>query len=120
MDSQADTKDQWMVRAVVRYLQDNLVDTPSMEALAQRFGTYPKKLSAAFRAVLGKTIPEFLRAERLVEAERLLQHSSLSVTDIAAELGFSTAANFSTAFRQHAGMTPGVFRQRSRRDRGNG
>ena len=114
VDAQSDTREQWMVRAVVRYLQDNLVDTPSMEALAQRFGTYPKKLSAAFRAVLGKTIPEFLRAERLLEAERLLQHSSLSVTDIAAELGFSSSANFSTAFRQHAGMTPGVFRQRCR------
>lgn len=114
VDAQSDTKEKWMVRAVVRYLQDNLVDTPSMEALAQQFGTYPKKLSAAFRSVLGKTIPEFLRAERLMEAERLLQHSSLSFTDIAAELGFSSAANFSTAFRQHAGVTPGVFRQQGR------
>ena len=114
-DTQATRKEEWIVRAVVRYLQDNLIDSPSMETLAKRFGTYPKRLSTAFRAVLGKTIPEFLRSERLLEAERLLQHSSLSVTDIALELGFSSAANFSTAFRQHSGLTPGSFREQFRR-----
>ena len=49
-----------------------------------------------------------------LEAKRLLSHGEESVSEIALELGFDDASNFSSYFRRHAHMTPGTFRTRSR------
>jgi transcriptional regulator GlxA family with amidase domain len=54
---------------------------------------------------------EFVRDARLGEAQRLLGSSTLSVEEVALAVGFSGAANFSTAFRERFGCTPSAFRQ---------
>ncbi|MGI4985180.1 MAG: response regulator [Janthinobacterium lividum] len=108
------SEEQVLVRAAVNYLLAHLAHPPSVAGLAQRVGTYEKKMSQAFRNVLGKTVFEFVREERLRLAARLLRDSSLNISDIAAEVGFSGAANFGTAFRTHVGLTPSAFREQSR------
>lgn len=45
-------------------------------------------------------------------AQQLLRETALPVQQIGEFLGFSSAANFATAFRQWAGMTPRQFRTR--------
>lgn len=57
----------------------------------------------------GRTAWEYLKAERLQRARRLLQftsRSSHSVTDVALECGFSNMSQFSTAFRAAFGVPP--------------
>ena len=43
---------------------------------------------------------------RLQEARKLLRESDRAVGDIALLTGFSSGAHFSTAYRNHFGMTP--------------
>ena len=43
---------------------------------------------------------------RIRKAQDLLREGQKSVTDIAAELGFSTSQNFAIRFRQEAGKSP--------------
>src|SRR5690606_2620041 len=106
----APDKDQTLVKAAGDYLATRLARPPAMAQLAQALHTNEKRLSRAFRKQLGITVFEFIRQQRLREASRLLLQTSLSVTQIAEELGYSSAANFSTAFRGHAGQTPSEFR----------
>jgi len=54
-----------------------------------------------------RTLVNGARASR---AEDLLRHSDASITRIAAELGYSTPANFSRAFRQATGVNPSALR----------
>ncbi|MGF7160609.1 AraC-like DNA-binding protein [Rhodoligotrophos appendicifer] len=49
-------------------------------------------------------------AARAGRAHELLQHTDASITRIAAELGYSTPANFSRAFRNATGMNPSALR----------
>lgn len=105
------TPDQVMVNAAMSYLSHCLAAPPNLKELARKVGTYEKKLSQAFRKQLGKTVFEFVRDERLRLSQQLLKDTSLSVTDIAAESGFSSAANFATAFRKKLGVTPTEYRQ---------
>ncbi|MFJ1299193.1 response regulator [Pseudomonadota bacterium AL_CKDN230030165-1A_HGKHYDSX7] len=102
--------EQVIVNAATSYLAQCLASPPTLAELARKVGTYEKKLSLAFRRQLGKTVFEHLRDARLDRAQQLLSDTRLSVTDIAAETGFSNAANFATAFRKKAGITPTEFR----------
>ncbi|MBV7486411.1 response regulator [Bordetella sp. BOR01] len=102
--------EQVIVNAATSYLAHYLAAPPNLKELARKVGTYEKKLSQAFRKELGKTVFEYLRDERVRMAQQLLDETNLSVTDIAAEMGFSSAANFATAFRRKLGFTPTEYR----------
>ncbi|MBO9356971.1 helix-turn-helix domain-containing protein [Bordetella petrii] len=105
--------EQVLVNAAASYLSRCLASPPSLQELARKVGTYEKKLSRAFRRQLGRTVFEYLREERVRVARQLLHETDLTVTDIAAELGFSSAANFATAFRKKTGLTPSEYRVES-------
>lgn len=83
---------------------------PGIDDLARRVGTNSKRLNTAFRNHAGVTVFEYLREERMKEAQRLLRNTGQSVSDIAAHVGFSCCANFSTAFRTRFGSSPSALR----------
>ncbi|GGC64246.1 hypothetical protein GCM10011400_60210 [Paraburkholderia caffeinilytica] len=108
------TGDSVIVRAAIRHLSQSLNNPPSVEQLARLVGTNEKRLSRAFRDNLGRTVFEYLRDERLRIAQRLLSSTPLSIASIADEIGFSSAANFATAFRERFGTTPSSYREELR------
>lgn len=83
---------------------------PGINELASRVGTNSKRLNTAFRNHAGVTVFEYLREERMKEAQRLLRNTGYSISDIAVHVGFSSCANFSTAFRTRFGSSPSAFR----------
>jgi transcriptional regulator GlxA family with amidase domain len=97
--------------AAERLVMSDLVNVPSLPELAARLGTHEKRLSRIFREHMGRTVFEFVREARLAQARRLLGESALSVEEVALAVGFSSAANFSTAFRERFDATPTGFRQ---------
>ncbi|MDM0008916.1 helix-turn-helix domain-containing protein [Variovorax sp. J22G73] len=103
--------DRVIAQAVERLVRADLAQVPALPELAARVGTHEKRLSRAFREQTGRTVFEFVRDARLAEAQRLLGTSALSVEEVALAVGFSGAANFSTAFRERFGCTPTAFRQ---------
>jgi AraC-like DNA-binding protein len=58
----------------------------------------------------GMEYSEIVAATRLSLARRLLDDRAIAVTDIAQELGYSDAANFTRAFRKWTGLAPSVYR----------
>ncbi|WP_230329811.1 AraC family transcriptional regulator [Nocardia aurantiaca] len=60
----------------------------------------------------GETFTTVLNATRLDLAHRYLTHRDRSLSDIAAELGFSELSAFSRWFRQRTGHNPGHIRSR--------
>ena len=74
-------------------------------------GTNARRLNAAFKQCVGVTVFDFLREARMKEARRMLSETALDVQMISRELGYNSAANFSTAFRDRFGLSPSQFRQ---------
>jgi|SRR5690554_1941405 len=105
--------DQFLVRMMKQLLVTNLSSPPQLDELANKLQTNKKRLSRAFRQATGMTLPQYLREERMRRAQRLLTQTSLRVAVIAREVGFSSAANFSHAFREEVGMPPSAFRNQS-------
>jgi AraC-like DNA-binding protein len=58
----------------------------------------------------GTEFRTLVNAARAGRADELLRHTDVSITGIAAELGYSTPANFSRAFRNATGLNPSALR----------
>lgn len=93
------------------HLLRSLDDVPGIQELARLAGTNSKRLNAAFKHCVGMTVFEYLREERMKEACQLLRNTRLSISEIACRVGFSSSANFATAFKERYGLTPSAFRQ---------
>lgn len=105
--------DRVIARAAERLVMSDLADVPALGELASRLGTHEKRLSRVFREHTGRSVFEFVREARLAKARRLLCESALSVEEVAHAVGFSGAANFSTAFRERFGASPTRYRSAS-------
>ncbi|EEF25440.1 sensory transduction histidine kinase, putative [Ricinus communis] len=99
-----------LVNAVKQFISENLACSPSLAEIANKVGTYEKKLSQVFREQTGLTVFAFIREERIRRARALLEDTDLEIQDIADQVGFQNAANFTTAFRQRLGITPSAYR----------
>ncbi len=105
--------DQVTLRAAMRFIAQNLAELPSLADIARKVGTHDKRLSGLFREHLGISVFAYAREARLRKAQELLADSKLSVQDIADLVGYRSACNFTTAFRERQGMTPSQYRQQA-------
>lgn len=103
--------DEVILRAAMRFIGANLAKLPSLADIAHKVGTHDKKLSAIFRQYLSMSVFAWIRDERLRRGRELLTDSRMSMQDIAEQIGFRAACNFTTAFRESVGVTPSAFRR---------
>ncbi len=88
-------------------------EVPSLAALARDAGVSTRTLQRQFTAVHGVAIFDYLRLRRLDRARRLLEREGISIAQAAHLSGYSSAANFATAFRRRFGLSPRQARDRA-------
>ncbi len=71
----------------------------------------PKTLSNIFSKIGYKTPLQYIHDRKLLEAKRSLQYSTLSIKEIAYEVGFEDIQSFSRFFKKHEGLSPSEFKQ---------
>jgi AraC-like DNA-binding protein len=98
-------------RLFLHELEDSFRKAHSLKYYAKRLGYSPATISRACLAAEGRSAKIVIDRRIALEGKRMLFHSTLSVTEIAYELGFSELTNFITFFKRLVGMTPIKFRQ---------
>jgi len=63
-------------------------------------------LQHLFRKNVGRSVKNLVGELRLIQAERLLKHSDLTVAEIARRVGFEDRSNFHRSFKKQFGVTP--------------
>ncbi len=97
-----------VARELVRIqLMESAVD---LEATARRLGLGPRTLQRQL-AEHGLQFRDLVSQVRVERARELLAERDLSITDVAAELGYSAPAHFARAFRRETGLSPGHYRR---------
>ncbi len=74
--------------------------------IARDIGLSPSALQRQFRQVFGSSIDEYRRDQRLERAWAQLEQTGCSVSEAAHAAGYTSAANFSTAFKRRYGISP--------------
>jgi len=81
---------------------------------AREFGVTANHLNDVVRAETGRSAGSIVRQRRLLDAQRLLSHSDLTVSEIGYQTGFPDPSYFGRFFRREMGQTPAEFRIRIR------
>ena len=78
---------------------------------AAQLSVTPNYLNAVVKEYLGKPAGNVIKNRIVLEAKRLLSHTTLSVRQISLELGFSDNSHFGKYFKNSTGQTPETFRK---------
>jgi len=92
--------------ALRELLDSGAADDASLAVIARQVGMTVNAMQSGFRALTGKAVFEYLRYGRLERARCALERDGASVAEATAIAGYSSTANFSTAFRREFGLTP--------------
>jgi transcriptional regulator GlxA family with amidase domain len=88
-------------------VMEEAVEVPlTVPKIAACAGCSQRRLERAFHAALGVSPARYYLTLRLGAARRLMQETDLTVTQVAARTGFSSAAVLSRAYRTTFGMAP--------------
>lgn len=84
----------------------------AVEFYSQSLGLTAKALTMRCQRQLGKSARAVIHERILVEAKRLLIYSKMSVSEVAAQLGYLDVNYFVRFFKEHVEVTPLRFREK--------
>jgi TolB-like protein/AraC-like DNA-binding protein len=84
-----------------------------VKELAHAIGMSRFNLNRKLHFLCRKTINQYIREMRLQRAMEILKQESLTASEVAFKVGFSSPAYFSTCFSEHYGYPPGEAKKRS-------
>lgn len=96
---------------VIQHINDSLHTRIKASQLYSLASLSHSQFSEKFIEAFGISVTDYIRLQRLRRATRLLQSTSLTITQIALQTGFSSSSFFSTVFRTHTGLAPAQYRK---------
>lgn len=107
-DSHLEDRDKQFLKQLHAIIQKNLSDSEfSVEDIGKQIGLSRVQLYRKVKAMTGSSVVELLRKARLAKAKRLLESRSMSVSEVAYDVGFSAPSYFTKCFKDEYGMLPG-------------
>jgi len=97
--------DRVLVAHMVTYIEEHLAEPIAAEALAVRSGHSLNRLRQKFFTVTGDTPSGYLRKRRLTESAKAILRGE-RITEVALRYAYSSAENFTTAFRSYFRVSP--------------
>ncbi|MDX1453111.1 MAG: helix-turn-helix domain-containing protein [Oleiphilaceae bacterium] len=106
-------QEQPKLQTAIELMESNIEEPLSTDDLAHHVGLSRRHLERLFNKYLSVVPSRYYLQVRLEKARQLLRRGGMSVTDVAVACGFSSVAHFSTAYRNHQGLTPSEERQQA-------
>lgn len=82
-----------------------------LDALARRAGMSRRSFTRRFQAATGRSVMQWLIAERVRRAQTLLETTRLPVDEVARRAGFGSSPALRAHFMREAGLSPSLWRQ---------
>ena len=99
------------VRRALIIMRQSLASRLSSEDIAQRSGLSRRQLDRSLQKSIGRTIQQAYMEMKIAQACWLMLRTSRTLSQIAADTGFSDPSHLSRIFQQHLGLAPGKWRR---------
>jgi len=100
-----------LVEKCVHQIHFHYAEPLSLEILAEANAVSTSYLSTLFHKETGKTITNYINETRINRSILLLNTTTLSVSEIASQCGFSDANYYTRTFKKIKGITPMSYRK---------
>ncbi|WP_158560596.1 helix-turn-helix domain-containing protein [Paenibacillus contaminans] len=102
-----------IIQHVLQYVDEHYKTDLSLQHLADAFDLSPSHLSRMFKEETNRAFSDYLLEYRMNKAKEWLAHTSMPIKEIADHLRYTNVTNFSRAFKQFFGTSPGKYRSHS-------
>jgi signal transduction histidine kinase/DNA-binding response OmpR family regulator/DNA-binding LacI/PurR family transcriptional regulator len=103
--------DQKFLAELTAIVEANLTRSDlSVEDVARSLGISRVQLYRKVKALLGTGVTDFIQGIRLTKARQVLLDDSLTIAEVAYQMGFSSPSYFSTAFKAKYQISPSEFK----------
>jgi len=103
------------VAQAIRYIRENGDRPVKVNDVAQAVAISRRMLERRFRRVLNRSINEEIKLVKIKRCVQLLFETDLSISEIAATMGFSSIDHISRYFRNTIGMSLSAYRRKLRK-----
>ena len=100
-----------LTERAIKLMQDNLLQSLSLEQIAQSVHLSTSFFSRKFKEDTGYAPIEYFNQLRIQRACQLLHFSQLRINEIALQIGISDPFYFSRLFKQQMGVSPAKYRK---------
>ena len=101
-----------LINRISQYIAENYSTELSLKALGKEFGISESHLSRQFKQITDIGLKDYINHIRILNAEKLLENTTMSITQIAQHCGYSDSNYFSTLFKSFKGMSPSSYRNK--------
>ncbi|GAB3807432.1 helix-turn-helix domain-containing protein [Virgibacillus kimchii] len=109
--SSTETKQDENIHNMIQYIHEHYNEELTLERLANLMHLDQSYVSRSFKEVVGMTFIEYLQYYRIEQAKKKLQSTSLSITEIAENVGYSNLTYFSRVFKKTTGYIPSQYKK---------
>ena len=102
-----------IIKEMHAFLMEHFNEHHTIAELSERFELSPTVLKKCFKGVYGSSIYSYMKQYRLQVAERLLKESTITVNEIATQIGYLNPNKFTAAFNAAYGMPPTSYRKKT-------
>ena len=97
-------------KKILTYIEKNYQNPVTLSELADSVSLSKEQFCRFFKGAFRSTPIQYLNQYRINRSISLLRETSLSIIDIAIEVGFDSSNYFAISFKKATGMTPSQFR----------
>ena len=105
-----DTLQDDLINSIRIYINENYQNSNfTVQMMADRFDVSLTNISQYFKSRTGQTIIDYITRLRIAKAKELLLNTTMSVNDIALQVGYLNSSSFIRRFKQITKLTPMQF-----------
>ena len=97
----------------IQYLRENYSKKVTIEELSNNFFLSKSDLSSLFKKATGSGVVEYLQHIRIERACELLTNTTLSITEISTQVGYTDYRFFNKSFKKITGVTAHEYRKKN-------
>lgn len=97
----------------IQYLRENYSKKVTIEELSNNFFLSKSYLSSLFKKATGSGVVEYLQHIRIERACELLTNTTLSITEISIQVGYTDYRFFNKSFKKITGVTAHEYRKKN-------
>jgi AraC-like DNA-binding protein len=93
-------------KPLIKHIEKHYDEPLSIEQAARMVNLNPFYFCKIFKKLTGRTFVDYVNGHRMNEAERMLHHTDMNVTEIAERIGCGNANYFTKLYKKYKGMPP--------------